>query len=172
LFSVKFAQLGFGTCGHRAAETQIRWADRMIRPYTSVVALIVLVACCGWEQPTGRVESGSVKIICGQANRPCNFHIVAPKELIRASVSLDGQCILPMFPSHIEHPYRTLLLTFLGVEPSSDTAVATFHVPAGEHALRIEQPGWDPIERRIISHGSRKQIEIELRPSDLRKAKS
>ena len=144
----------------------------MIRRYFSVVPLLIVAASCIWEQPSGRIESGSVRIICGQADRPCNFHIVAPKELIRASVSLDGQCVVPMFPSHMEHPYRTLLLSFLGVEPSSDTAVATFHVPTGQHSLRIEQPGWDPIERTIISDGSRKQVELELRPSDLRKAKS
>jgi len=143
----------------------------MIPRYLSVVPLLIVAASCGWEQPSGRVESGSVRIICGQADRPCNFHIVAPKELIRAFVSLDGQCVVPMFPSRIEHPYRTLVLSFLGVEPSSDTSVATFHVPAGQHTLRVEQPGWDPIERKIVSDGSRKQIALDLVPSDLRKAK-
>ena len=141
----------------------------MIRRYFSIPLLLMFAVSCGWERRSGRIETGTVRIICGQANRPCNFHIVAPKELVRASVSLDGECVVVMFPDHIEHPYRTLFLSFVGVEPSSDTAVATFHVPAGTHTLRIDQPGWDPIERTIAADGSRRQVELQLHSSDLRK---
>ena len=142
----------------------------MIRRYFSALACLLVTLSCGWELPTGKIESGSVRIICGQRNRPCHFHIEGPKELILPTVSLDGECVIPMFPSHIEHPYRTLLFNFLGLETGSDTAVATFHVPAGTHVLGVAQAGWQPIERTVVSDGSSKQMRLVLHVSDLRKA--
>jgi len=123
----------------------------------------------GFGVPSGRVESGSVRIICGQQGHPCNFHIVAPKDLIRASVSIDGSEVVPLFPVHIEHPYHTLVRGFFGIEPNSETAVATFFVPPGVHVLVISQPGWQPIKRTVVGPGSGEHGELIIPQNELRK---
>ena len=122
-----------------------------------------------WERPSGSVESGSVRIICGQQGNPCNFHIDAPKDLIRATVSLDGSQVVPLFPAHIEHPYRTLALGFLGIEPNSESAVATFHVPPGIHVLVISQAGLQTIKRTVVGPHSGERGELVIRQDELRK---
>jgi hypothetical protein len=140
-----------------------------MRHYLPAFVFSLAALGCAWEQPSGRIEGGSVRIICGQPGRPCNFHVVAPQELTRACVSLDGVQIVPLFPSHIEHPYRTLLLSFIGIQPSSQAVVATFHLPAGTHVVRISQSGWLPIERTVVGTGLSDRIELVIRLEELRK---
>jgi hypothetical protein len=138
--------------------------------FTFICSLTVLG--CGWIRPEGQLVGGSVRIICGDSGRPCNFHITAPAELTRARVSVDGSCVVTLFPNQVEHPYRTLLLTLVGVQPSSTTAVATFHLPSGSHVVSVSHPDWWPIERTIFGTGSSQRIEFVIRKDELSKIRS
>ena len=148
-----------------------RWADRMTRRHLPLFFSLIGLLSCGLEpRPVARLEGGSVKIICGSPERPCNFHIVAPKELTRACVSVDDTQTVSLLPSSVEHPYRTLLLRSVGIDLPSQTSVATAYLPAGPHVVRISQFGWETVEQTVLGTGSRQPIELVVRNDQLRKA--
>ena len=141
----------------------------MTRHYLPLVFVSIGVLCCGLERPVARLQGGSVRIICGSAERPCNFHIVAPKELTRACVSIDDTQTVSLIPSSVEHPFLTLLLHSVGIDPPSKTSVATAYLPAGAHVVRISQSGWETVEQTVLGTGSPERIELIVRNDQLRK---
>jgi hypothetical protein len=122
-----------------------------------VASSLLLLMACGAEE--GHAVSGSVKIICGGAATPCNFTITAPLELAHAEVYLDGVETTMLFPNEIEHPLRNLLLHAVGFQPTSDAAIATCHLPAGTHELRIIKPGYQPIDQAVVRIGGTTEMQ-------------
>lgn len=136
---------------------------RISRAGTTFVALIA-IGCV-----KGEVQSGTVRIICGGNDRPCNFRIVAPSALEQATLAVDGIEQLPLMPHEMEHPVRNLLLRVLGASPRSSAAVAILYLSPGSHSVRITKLGLEPITKTVtIGSGN---VRLAIHSSDLKPEK-
>ncbi len=114
-----------------------------------------------------RVTAAILLMLCGCAGR--GIVIYAPGELAQASVAVDGRVVGQL--SEARHHYKWVgwkkLRGELNAPPRRDAIGELEAIALGEHVLRIEKPGYEPITRRVQYDG--KRIEIEIGDNELKK---
>ncbi len=108
-----------------------------------------------------------VLMVCGCAGR--GIVIYAPGELSQASVVVDGRVVGQL--SEPRHHYKWVgwkkLRGEVNMPPRRDAIGELQEIEPGEHELRIEKTGYEPIIRRFQYSG--KRIELEIADDELKK---
>jgi hypothetical protein len=95
---------------------------------------------------------------------PANLQVIAPRQLDRASISVDGQQASALT---IGDPVIDIVRQLMGHKRPFVTGIA--HVGKGAHTLRIAKPGFEPVERTVdISDGP---VVIQICAADVRPVK-
>ena len=122
----------------------------MIRSQLLFVTAVLILTGCG---------NGSIKVY-------------APPELAGGDVLIDGQRHAK-FSKATKH-YRWVgfkrLKEEFSLPPRSETFATLRDVPIGQHEIRIEKKGYQPITRRLDYAGDR--IDIEISDGELRQVDS
>src|SRR6185369_10406041 len=100
----------------------------------ATLVLALLLAACDLEN--------------GQAGHAKLVRVIAPIQLDRATIAVDGTQTSWLMSVDLEHPVRELLARVLGRRQRPFVS-GSCPVPAGTHTIRIVKPGWEPIERTV-----------------------
>ncbi|HEY6139828.1 MAG TPA: hypothetical protein VI670_18870 [Thermoanaerobaculia bacterium] len=124
-----------------------------------VLFAILLVGC-------GEGHVGEVKIVCSP-DHPCNLHIIAPLQLDRAAISVDGVATTWLMSEDVENPILELVRRFFGT-PKRTFVSGTAHAAKGRHTIRIVKQGWLPVERVVEVDDPNVSTGIEICAADVR----